>query len=123
MSKCITVNSKYSWIPMMGGPDPHEGQSHHGKHHQADDKDVESMKKDIQKLYDNQVDQSKVLNDAISITNISRGLINENILKINQIVSTITFLNETIDSIMNQLKPLITARKFLFLYRVFNTPL
>ena len=42
----------------------------------ADDEDVESMKHYIQKLYDNQVEQSKVLNDVISITTISRGLIN-----------------------------------------------
>ena len=83
----------------------------------ADEVDVKSMKQDILQLYDNQVDQSKVLNDAIPITNISRGLINENILKINQIISTISFLNETIDSIMNQIKPLVTAIRFLFLHR------
>ena len=82
----------------------------------ADDEDVESMKQDIWRLYDNQGDQSKVLNDVISITNTSRGLINENILKINQIISTISFLNEALDSIMNQLKPLFTARRFLFLH-------
>ena len=51
----------------------------------ANDDDVKSMKQDIQKLYDNQVSQSKVLNDVISIANISRGII-------------------------NQLKPLFTAR-------------
>ena len=82
----------------------------------ADDEDVESMKQDIQRLYDNQDDQSKVLNYVISITNISRGLTNENILKINQIISTISFLNETIDSVMNQLKPLFTAQRFVFLH-------
>ena len=71
------------------------------------------MKQDIQKLYDNQVSQSKVFNDVISIANISRGLINVNILKINQIISTISFLNDTIDSIMNQLKLLFTTRRFL----------
>ena len=61
------------------------------------------MKQDVQKLYDNQISQSKVLNDVISIANISRSLINANIMKINQIVSTITFINDTIDSKMNQL--------------------
>ena len=71
------------------------------------------MKEDIQKLYDNQISQSKVLNDVISIANISRGLINANIMKINQIISTISFLNDTMDSITNQLKPLFTARRFL----------
>ena len=82
----------------------------------ANDDDVKSMKQDIQKLYDNQISQSKVLNDVISIANISRGLINVNILKINQIISTISFLNDTMDSIMNQLKPLFTARRFLLLH-------
>ena len=74
------------------------------------------MKQDIQKLYDNQISQLKVLNDVISIANISRGLINVNILKINQIISSISFLNDTMDSIMNQLKPLFTARRFLLLH-------
>ena len=82
----------------------------------ADDKDVESMKQDIQRLYDNQADQSKALNDIISMTNISRDLISENILEINQIISTISFLNETIDNTMNELKPLFTTRRFLFLH-------
>ena len=66
--------------------------------------------------YDNQISQSKVLNDVISTATISRGLINAIILKINQIVSTIPFLNETMDSIMNQLKPLFTAQRFLLLH-------
>ena len=82
----------------------------------ANDGDVTSMKKDIQKLYDNQIGQSKVLNDVISIANISRGLINVNIMKINQIISIISFLNDTMDSFMNQLKPLFTARRFLLLH-------
>ena len=59
------------------------------------------MKQDVQKLYDNQICQSKVLNDVISIANITSGLINANIMKINQIISTISFLNDTMDSILN----------------------
>ena len=82
----------------------------------ANDDDVRSMKQDVQKLYDNQISQSKVLNDVISIANISRGLINANIMKINQIISTITFINDTIDSFMNQLRPLFSARRFLLLH-------
>ena len=74
------------------------------------------MKQDIKKLYNNQIRQYKVLNDAISIANISRGLINENIIKINQITSTITFINDTMDCIMNQLRPLYLARRFLLLH-------
>ena len=82
----------------------------------ANDDDVRSMKQDVQKLYDNQVSQSKVLNDVISIANISRGLINANIMKINQIISIITFVNNPMDSVMNQLKPLFSTRRFLLLH-------
>ena len=46
----------------------------------------------------------------------SRGLINVNIMKINQIISTITFINDTMDSLMNQLRPLFSARRFLLLH-------
>ena len=82
----------------------------------VNDDDVRSMKQDIQNLYDNQVSQLKVLSDVISIANISRGLISANIMKINQIIGTISFLNDTMNSIMNQLKPLFTARRFLLLH-------
>ena len=51
----------------------------------ARDKDIRSMKQDIKKLYTNQISQSKVLNDIISIANILGGLINENILRINKL--------------------------------------
>ena len=37
-------------------------------------------------------------------------------MKINQIISTITFINDTMDSIMNQLRPLFSARRFLLLH-------
>ena len=36
----------------------------------ANDDDVRSIKQDVQKLYDNQISQSKLLNDVISIANI-----------------------------------------------------
>ena len=74
------------------------------------------MKQDVKRLYDNQISQSKVLKNGISIANISRGLIDENILKINQIVSIITFLNDMMDSIRNQLRPLFSARRLLLLH-------
>ena len=82
----------------------------------AKDEDIQLIKQDIKKLYDNQMSQSKVLNDIISIANISRGLINENIPKINQIISTTTFLNDTTDSMMNQLRTLFSTRRFLLLH-------
>ena len=82
----------------------------------TNDDDVRSMKQDIQKLYDNQISQTQDLNNVISIANISRCIINANIMKINQITSTISFLNKTLDSIMKQLKSLFTARRFLLLH-------
>ena len=76
----------------------------------ANDDDVRSMKQDIQKFYNNQISESKVLNGVISTANISRGLINANIMKINEIISTKTFINDTMDSIMNQLRPLFLPK-------------
>ena len=82
----------------------------------ANDEDLQNMKQDIQRLYDNQVDQANVLNDIISIANVSRGLINENIKKINEIIGTISFLNETIDSLAEKLKPMYITRRFYLLH-------
>ena len=63
------------------------------------------------------MNQGDVLNDIISITNVSRGLINENIQKINNIVGTIISLNQTIRNIEGHLEPL--ARKFTFMHTEF----
>ena len=41
--------------------------------------DLDAVKTDIKQLYQNQMDQTNVLNDIITITNVSRGLVNENI--------------------------------------------
>lgn len=82
----------------------------------ADNEEVQNMKKDIQNIYDNQIEQTNVLNEVISVANVSRGLINENIMKINEIINTITFLNETIVDISNSLKPLYRSRRFHLLY-------
>ena len=79
----------------------------------ADQKDIDMIKEQVKDLYSNQLAEKKVLEDVISVTNISRGLINENMLKVNQIVSTISGINETISHIQEQLVPLFTARKFL----------
>ena len=79
----------------------------------ADQKDIDMTKQQVKDMYSNQLAEKKVLEDVISATNISRGLINENRLKINQIVSTISGINEAISNIQEQLIPLFTARKFL----------
>ena len=51
----------------------------------ADQKDIDMIKQQVKDLYTNQLAEMKVLEDVISVTNISRGLINENRLKFNQI--------------------------------------
>ena len=65
----------------------------------ADQKDVDLLKQQVKELYENQVDQEYILNDIISVANISRGLINRNIMKINDIIGTISSLNDTIENI------------------------
>ena len=45
----------------------------------ADQKDIDLLKQQVKELYENQVDQEEILNDIISVANISRGLINQNI--------------------------------------------
>ena len=48
----------------------------------ADQSDVDSLKVDMKQLYENQIDQTQILDEIVTITNISRGLINENRLKL-----------------------------------------
>ena len=62
----------------------------------ADQKDIDLLKQQGKELYENQVDQEEILNDIISVANISRGLINQNIMTINDIIGTIPSLNDTI---------------------------
>ena len=64
------------------------------------------------------MNQADVLDDIILITNVSRGLINENIQKIN-IVGTIICLNQTIRNIEGHLEVLYMARKFTFMHTEF----
>ena len=78
----------------------------------ADQSDVVSLKQQVKQLYQNQLDQTKTLNDIITITNISRGLIKQNILKVNSVIETGVGLNETVENIRSQLTPLFTARRF-----------
>ena len=65
----------------------------------ADWKDIDLLKWQVKELCKNQVDQEEILNDIISVANISRGLINQNIMKINDIIGTISSLNDTIGNI------------------------
>ena len=62
----------------------------------ANQSDVDSLKADVKQLYENQVDQTQILDAIATITNISRGLINENRLNIYMMVDTILSINEVI---------------------------
>ena len=80
----------------------------------ADQKDIDLLKQQVKELYENQVDQEEILNDIISAANISRWLIKQNIMKINDIIGTILSLNDANGNIEQQLVPLFTARRFIF---------
>lgn len=82
----------------------------------ADQNDLNEIKDQVKTIYDNQVNQAKVLSDIITITNVSRSLINENRQLINGMIQTIITLNTTLKEIQNDLFILFTTRKFLLTY-------
>ena len=53
------------------------------------------------------MDQTNILNEIVTITNISRGLINENKAKINMIIDTLLGKNETKINIDSYIKDFI----------------
>ena len=77
---------------------------------------MDSLKADVKQLYENQVEQTQVLDEIVTITSISRGLINENGLKIDMIIYTILSINETILNIKTHIQTLFTARRSLLLH-------
>ena len=79
----------------------------------ADQSDVNSLKADVKQLYENQIDQTQILDATVTISNILRGLINENRLKTDMIIDTILSINETILNIKAHIQTLITATRFL----------
>ena len=79
----------------------------------ADQEDLDSIKAQVKTIYDNQVSQAQVLNDIVTITNVSRSLINENRLLINGMIQTVITLNSTLKEIQHDLFLLLTTRKFL----------
>ena len=79
----------------------------------ADQEDLDSIKAQVKTIYDNQVNQAQVLNDIVTITNVSRSLINENRVLINGMIQTVITLNSTLKEIQHDLFLLLTTRKFL----------
>ena len=70
----------------------------------------------MKQLYENQMDQTQILDEIVTITNISRGMINENRLKIDMIIDIILSINETILNIKAHIQTLFTGRRFLLLH-------
>ena len=78
--------------------------------------DIKGLKKGIQTLYANQVKHGEILTEVITITNISRGLIHENRLIINNLIDFVEFLNETLVNIHEDIEPLFVTRRFLLVH-------
>ena len=76
----------------------------------ADERDLDEVKRNVKILYDNQIKQGEVLDDIISITNISRALITENRHMINSMIDSILFLNDTLANIQRDIQPLFVTR-------------
>ena len=79
----------------------------------ASQDDLDKMKDQVKTIYKNQVNQAQVLEEVVSITNISRALINENRVLINGMVNNIEKINTTLKEIEHDLFFLMTNRKFL----------
>ena len=73
----------------------------------------------MKQLYENQVEQAQILDEIVTITNISRGLINENRLHIDIITDIILSINETILNIKTHIQTLFTAR--IFCHSILNS--
>ena len=73
----------------------------------------------MKQIYENKVEQTQILDEIVTITNISRRLINGNRLRNDMIISTILSINETILNIKTHIQTLFTARRFLLLHSEF----
>ena len=60
--------------------------------------------------------QAEVLSDIISITNVSRTLINENREKINGMIHNIESLQDSLKDVKKDLKVMFTTRGFLLIH-------
>ena len=78
-----------------------------------DKRDLDEIKRDVKILNDNQIKQAEVLDDIISITNISRALITEHSHMINSMIDSIKFLNYSIANIQKEIQCLFVTIRFL----------
>ena len=82
----------------------------------ADQNDLDEIKKDVQTIYDNQMTQAEVLNDIVSISNVSRTLINENRQKINGMIKNIESIYENLEDVRKDIQFLFHSRKFMLIF-------
>ena len=80
---------------------------------------MDSLNTHVKQLYVNQIDQTQILDEIVTMTNISRRLINENRLKSDMINETILSINETMLNLKTHIQTLFTARRFLLLHSEF----
>ena len=81
----------------------------------ADQEDLDEIKRDVKTIYNNQMKQAEVLSDIISITNVSRTLINEKREKINGMIHNIESLQDRLKDVKKDLKVSFTTRRFLLI--------
>ena len=79
----------------------------------ADKRDLDEVKRNVKILFDNQIKHGEVLDDIISITNISQALITENRHMMNSMIDSFLFLNDTLANIQKGIQPLFVTRQFL----------
>ena len=77
----------------------------------ANKRDLDEVKRNVKILYDNQIKQGEVLDDIISIANISRALETENRHMKNSMIDSILFLNDTLANIQKDMQSLFVTRR------------
>ena len=86
--------------------------------------DIESVKRNIHKLYKNQLEISHSLDETISVVNISRIEIKENRQKINSIIDTLTQINIKMEDTTLEIKRRIfELHQFIFMLSKLNLAL
>jgi len=86
----------------------------------GDQKDINRLKSQVKTIYQNQLNQQKVIADVISITNVTRGLVNENREMINRMTAALSAIRETLVTVGETFVPLYRARRFLQIFAEYS---
>ena len=70
----------------------------------ADKRDIDEINRNVKILYNNQIKKGEVLDDIVSIINISRALTTENRHMINSMINSLQFLNGTLANIQKDIE-------------------